>query len=283
MKISKPCIPEDSLFITTDTRKGRWAVPYDFECLNARIHTLMEHQNDAIEGQKILDIASHMGTFSFAALQLGAKSVHGVDAEKLMVEKCHGLFEYYHVRKNKYNFETGDVFRFLEHLKEKSFDTVLCFGMLYYTMEPYRLLRLMQRAARKTILLDTFTAAYAAIQGKDAMMIHPNIKDETLNLPLMLVTQTQTEKKDYRLPQSFQSGQKTLSLTSFPTGALLEVWFKSLSLGYQRLDWSPYITRPCHWRDLYSPQQKRESHWADVYASGVRVSYRISVSPADSR
>ncbi|MFQ5445060.1 MAG: class I SAM-dependent methyltransferase [Nitrospinales bacterium] len=282
MKNSNPCIPEESLFITTDTRKDRWAVPYNFDCLNARINTLMTNHGDAIQGKEILDIASHMGTFSFAALQLGAGCVHGVDAEAKMVEKCLGLFEYYHVRKTQYAFETGDVFQFLENIPEKSFDTVLCFGMLYYTTEPYRLLRLMRRAARDTILLDTFTAAYAAIHGKDALMIHPNIKDETMNLPLMLVTQTQTDKKDYRLPQSFRSGQKNLSLTSFPTGALLELWFKSLGMGYQRLDWSPYITRPCHWRNLYSPQQKRDSHWADIYASGVRVAYRLSVSPEDS-
>ena len=35
--------------------------------------------------------------------------------------------------------------------------------------EPYRLLQLVQRAAKECILLDTFTAAYAALQGKDAL------------------------------------------------------------------------------------------------------------------
>lgn len=274
LKSVKTIIPADSPFITNDTRQKRWAIPYNFECLNHRIDNLLGRHKDIIRGKKILDIASHMGTFSYAALQMGARLVHGVDSEKRMVKKCLNLFEQHKVTPDSYRFDAKDVFEFLENIPENTFDTIFCFGLLYYTTEPYHLLKLMRRAAQH-IILDTFTAAYAAIQGKDSIAIHPKITDELLSLPLLLVTQTQPDKKDYRLPASYVQKNKELSLTTFPTGSLLELWMQSLGMEFQRLDWSQYATRPCHWRDFHTTTQKRESHWADIYTAGIRVSYRI--------
>jgi hypothetical protein len=275
MKLEKIFIPENSPFITTDTRQKRWAIPYSFECVNHRIDNLLWRQKDVICGKRVLDIASHMGTFSYAALHIGASFVHGVELEQSLVEKCCKLFEMSGVAQTSYRFDAADIFEFLENTPENSFDTALCFGMFYYTSEPYRLLKLMQRAVRGAILLDTFTASYAAIQGKDSIEIHPAVTDELLNLPMLFVTRTQPDKKDYRLPDSFSQNGKELSLTTFPTPALIELWVRSLGLNHQKLDWSAYAESPCHWRDLYSTPQKHQSHWADVYTSGARVSYRI--------
>ena len=274
MKSVKTFIPADSPFITSDTRQKRWAIPYNFECLNYRIDNLLWRQKDIICGKKILDIASHMGTFSYAALQMGASFTHGVDTEKRMVKKCFNLFEQHGIAQSSYRFDIEDIIEFLENTPENTFDTIFCFGLLYYTTEPYRLLKLMRSAARH-IILDTFTAAYAAIQGKDSIVIHPKVTDELLSLPLLLVTQTQPDKKAYRLPGSYIRKDKELSLTTFPTETLLELWMQSLGMEYQRLDWSQYASRSCHWQDLHTTTQKRESHWVDIYTAGVRVSYRI--------
>ncbi|HAX45959.1 MAG TPA: SAM-dependent methyltransferase, partial [Nitrospina sp.] len=89
------------------------------------------------------------------------------------------------------------------------------------------------------------------------------------------VAPTQAEKKDYRLPEYFDRKGRDLSLTTLPTHALLELWFESLGLRWEQLDWSKHITRPCSFKDLLTPEQKLASHWADVYASGIRVSYRL--------
>jgi hypothetical protein len=278
VKPDKIYIAEKSPFLTTATRQKRWAIPYSFECLNARIDNLLEKQKDALVGKKILDVGSHMGTFAYQALQMGARFVHGIDVEEKMVAKGRKLFEEQNISKDAYRFEVKDVFRFLESTPENSFDTVFCFGMLYYTADPLRLLELMQRAAKETILLDTFTAGYAAVQGKDADSVYPAIKDETLDLPLMLVSLTRPDKKDYRLPESFDHDGKDLSLITLPTRALFELWFKRLNLQYTKLDWSKYSTRSCSYQDLVTRQQKLDSHWADVYASGIRVSYRLSLT-----
>ncbi|GJL77230.1 MAG: hypothetical protein NPINA01_02190 [Nitrospinaceae bacterium] len=281
MKPVQIYIPEESPFLTTDTRKNRWAIPYSLECLNARIDNLLGKQKDAVTGKKILDVGSHMGTFAYAAHQMGAGFVQGIEVEKKMVEKSRQLFEGQNVPEASYHFEVGDVFRFLESTPENSFDTVFCFGMLYYTSEPLRLLTLMNRAARETILLDTFTAGYAAVQGKDAASVYPNIKDETLDLPLMIVSLTQPEKKDYRLTEFFDYRGKDLSMITLPSRALLELWFQRLAIAFKFLDWSDYSVRSCSFRDLSTPEQKQASHWSDVYSSGIRISYRLSASNSD--
>ena len=272
----KTFIPPDSPFLTTDTRASRWAIPYHPECVNGRIGVLLNGNRSAIEGKTILDVGSHIGTFAYAALELGASCVHGIDTEKRTIERCENLFQGEGIAESKYRFEVGDASSFLEAAGEDAFDTVLCFGMLYYTNEPYRLLKLMARAAKETVLLDTFTAAYAAVQGKDAASVHPHLTEETLNLPLMMVSPTRSEKKDYRLPESFDRKGRDLSLTTLPTRALLELWFESLGLKFEQLDWSEHITRPCTFRDLLTPEQKQSSHWADIYSSGIRISYSLT-------
>jgi ubiquinone/menaquinone biosynthesis C-methylase UbiE len=283
MTPDKIYIAEDSPFLTTDTRQNRWAIPYSFECQNARIDTLLGNHKDVIVGKTILDVGSHMGTFAYAAHQMGARWVHGIDVENKMVEKCRQLFQSQNIPEASYRFEVENVLRFLESTPENSFDTVFCFGVLYYTEEPFRLLELMSRAAKETVLLDTFTAGYAAVQGKDADAVFPAIKDETLNLPLMIVSLTRPEKKDYRLPESFDYRGKDLSMITLPTRALFEIWFERLKLKYSRLDWSGYATRSCSFHDLITPQQKKDSHWSDVYSSGLRVSYRLSPTTPATR
>ena len=272
----KAFISSDSPFLTTDTRAKRWAIPYHPECVNGRIDILLDSNRSTLVGKSVLDIGSHIGTFAWAALQLGAKFVHGIDVEKRTIERCEILFQGEGVDKVNYKFEVGDVFEFLEGIKENSFDTVLCFGVLYYMTEPYHLLKLMARAAKETLLIDTFTGAYSAVQGKDAPTTHPYLTNEVLNLPMMMVTPTQAEKKDYRLSESFNRKGRNLSLTTLPTHTLMELWFESLGLVWEQLDWSKYITRSCSFKDLLTPEQKLASHWADIYSSGIRVSYKVS-------
>ena len=268
-------IAEDSPFLTTETRQTRWAIPYSFECLNARIDNLLTRNLDCFKGKRILDIGSHMGTFAYSALELGAEFVQGIDTEEKTIERGQELFKQAKISETRYDFKVDDAFRYLENLEEGSFDTVLCLGTIYYMVEPYQLLKLMQKVAKEAVLLDTFTAAYAAVQGKDAPQIYRSVTEESLELPMMLTALTQPEKKDYRLPHSFPHRDKDLSLITLPTCALLEIWFQSLRMQFTQIDWSEYKTRLCTYHDLVTPEQKKTSHWADVYTSGIRVSYLL--------
>ena len=214
-----------------------------------------------------------MGTFAYASLKSGAAFIHGIDSEEKMILLGKKLFQEMDVSKESYSMQVCDALQYLESIEEKSFDTVLCLGMLYYTTEPYRLLQLMLRAAKETVILDTFTAGYAAIQGKDAPQVYKTTNDETLKLPILLTALTQPDKKDYTLPHTFEYKNKNLGMITLPSEELLEIWFQSLDADYRKLDWSTYETRPCTYHDLLTPDQKKSSHWADVYTSNVRVSY----------
>ncbi len=273
--MKKPLIPEDSPFLVHETRKTRWAIPYHPECLNARLNHLLTENQETIQGKRILDVGSHMGTFAYAALESGAEFIQGIDTEEKMIRLGQKLFQELNVSKEKYSMAVSNALEYLENIEEGSFDTVLCLGMLYYTTEPYRLLKLMLRAAKETVILDTFTAAYAAIQGKDAPQVYENVNEETLKLPILLTALTQPGKKDYTLPDSFDYRSKDLSLITLPSAELLEIWFQSLNAQFTKLDWSTYATRPCTYHDLLTPDQKKSSHWADVYTSGIRVSYLL--------
>ena len=274
--MKKPLIPDDSPFLAHETRRNRWAIPYHPECLNARINHLLAENLPYIQGKNILDVGSHMGTFSYATLMLGANFIQGIDTEEKMILLSRELFQKMSISKDKYSMTVADACQFLENVEEGTFETVLCLGMLYYTPEPYHLLKLMLRAAKESLILDTFTAGYAAVQGKEAPQVSENISEETLQLPIMFAALTQPEKKDYTLPHSFDYRSKDLSLITLPSSSLLEIWFNSLGVKFKKLDWSFYSSRSCTYQDLLTPDQKISSHWADVYKSGIRVSYVLS-------
>ena len=276
MKKNPIIVGEDSPFLTTETRQTRWAIPYNLECLNARIDNLLTCNQQFVKGKTVLDIGSHIGTFMYSALELGAKFVQGIDTEVKTIERGQALFRQLEIDESRYDLQVNDAFRYLENLEKGSFDTVLCLGTLYYMVEPYRLLRLIQKVAKETVIIDTFTAAYAAVQGKEAPEVYRAINEESLKLSMLLTTLTQPGKKDYRLPHSFPHRNKDLSLITLPTDALLKIWFQSLGMSYTKINWEKYQTRICTYHDLVTPEQKKSSHWADVYTSGVRASYLLS-------
>ena len=146
--MKKPLIPDNSPFLAHETRGNRWAVPYHPECLNARINHLLAENLSHIQGKSILDVGSHMGTFAYAALMLGANFIQGIDTEEKMILLGRELFQEMGIAKEKYSMTVSDAMQFLENVEEESFETVLCLGMLYYTTEPYHLLKLMLEATK---------------------------------------------------------------------------------------------------------------------------------------
>ncbi|MDD5455906.1 MAG: class I SAM-dependent methyltransferase [Candidatus Margulisbacteria bacterium] len=276
--MDKEYIAANSHFLTQDTRAKRWAVPYTYETVNVRAKILLDNNKKYIKNKRVLDLGCHFGTFAYIALQLGAGFVQGVDIEPVLLEQACEYFSVYKVNKSKYDFKVGNIIEYLETLPEKSFDTVLCFGLMYYIPDNYHLLSLLKKIAKKAIILDTFTAYYCAVQGKDSKAVLKSVTADTFKLPLMLHNLTQTEKSSYALPGTVTKGNKQLSLLSCPTITLLETYFKSLGFNYSGISWDKYLENPgLNWRVLSTNQGKKESHWTDVYSSEIRVSYLLEV------
>ena len=108
-------------------------------------------------GKRVLDLASHDGRWSWAALNAGATHVTGVEGRNELVDKSHSNFEQLSLRRNCYEFICADVFDFLTNAagKAQKWDTVLCLGLFYHVMDHYRLLKLMTDTTSDGLIMDT--------------------------------------------------------------------------------------------------------------------------------
>jgi Methyltransferase domain len=131
---------------TTDTRGER---------LDYRHRALITRNRPVIEGQRVLDLASHDGRWSFAALCSGARHVTGVEGKPYLVEHARETFVGYEVSAERYRFVEGDCLGTLASLPRGAFDTVFCFGFLYHTLRHYELLQAITALEPSVLLIDS--------------------------------------------------------------------------------------------------------------------------------
>lgn len=269
--------PKDSLFLKHDKRKKRWAVPYNYEALNARSNTLIYKNRRYIKDAKILDLGCHFGSLSYACLNVGAKYVLGLDSEEKLINQGKELFENHNVPFEKYDLEAADVIKFMEEAEENSFDTVLCFGLLYYLSDPFYALKLMTKVAKKAIILDTFTALYLGTVSKDSHEVNRYAEDKTFNLPFVFYSVTQAKKLDYDLKNKRKArNMRPLSMLTLPTEKAFENFFLMLGLKSKKISWAEYESNNYTWQDFFKQEVKEASYWADIYHSDIRVSYLLT-------
>ncbi|MGH3391360.1 MAG: class I SAM-dependent methyltransferase [Actinomadura sp.] len=119
-------------------------------------HAAIVEQNlDAIRGRRILDIASHDGRWSFAALTAGAKHVTGVEAQGSLATSANETMEEYGISPDRYRFIEGDAHKTIEGLPIGGFDTALCLGFLYHTIHHMLVLSSIARLQPQDLIIDT--------------------------------------------------------------------------------------------------------------------------------
>ena len=65
--------------------------------LNGRHQAIIARNASIISGKRVLDIASHDGRWSFAALQAGAAHVTGIEPRRELIANAHETFAHYGV------------------------------------------------------------------------------------------------------------------------------------------------------------------------------------------
>ena len=121
--------------------------------LNARYVALVHANRHLIEGATVLDLASHDGRFSFAALRNGAARVIGVEHDAKLVRTAYENMEQHGISRERYDFLLGDMF---ERIPEAGrCDIVFCFGILYHINDHMRLLSAIAELEPRTIVVDT--------------------------------------------------------------------------------------------------------------------------------
>ena len=122
--------------------------------LNARYEAIINANKLLFEGARVLDLASHDGRWSFAALDAGAASVVGIEVRPEMVANANQNMAKLGISSDRYQFVAGDLFEHKEIFQHK-FDLVLCLGLFYHTARHVELLKLIHSTNTPTIIIDT--------------------------------------------------------------------------------------------------------------------------------
>ena len=122
--------------------------------LNARYEAIIEQNRKAFNGARVLDIASHDGRWSFAALEAGASHATGIEVRPELLAAAEKNMDALAVGRDRYRFEIGDVFERSDVFK-RGYDIVMCLGFLYHTARHEELFDLIRRTQAKLVIIDT--------------------------------------------------------------------------------------------------------------------------------
>jgi hypothetical protein len=122
--------------------------------MNERFEALFASNRDVFEGARVLDLASHDGRYSFAALRTGAVHVTGIEVRQSLVDRAQETFRHYVQDPDTYRFVCGDIFEVLAR-ERFEVDVVLCLGFLYHTYRHTELLYRLHQLRPCHLLVDT--------------------------------------------------------------------------------------------------------------------------------
>jgi SAM-dependent methyltransferase len=121
--------------------------------LNARYFAMIHSNREVISGRRVLDLASHDGRFSFAALKNGASRVVGIEHDQGLVSTSCENMDFYEVPRRQYDFLLGDIFDLAG--KGDGCDVVFCFGILYHINHHMLLLTKIAQLEPRYLIIDT--------------------------------------------------------------------------------------------------------------------------------
>ena len=209
--------------------------------LNLRHRAIIESNRDILQGARVLDLASHDGRWSFAALKAGAAHAIGVEAREQLVDKAGKTFAEYGMPTDRYEFIRGDLFRVLE-TKSFEVDVVLCLGFVYHTLRYGELFRGIRATRARHCILDS-----RVVLGHE---------------PLVHLKVNRTTAQGNAAEDALSSGQQALA--GWPSVPALE-----LMLGVYDID----VAQRFDWPSLMASEGVR----VHGYEKGERVTLRCRV------
>jgi hypothetical protein len=136
---------------TTATSVGR---------LNLRHLAIIDAHGDVLRGARVLDIASHDGRWSLAALEAGAAHVTGIEGRPDLVENARRTFASNRVDESRYTMIAGDAHDILTS-GVGQMDVVMCLGFLYHTLRYPELFAGIRATGAKYVIIDSMVLANA--------------------------------------------------------------------------------------------------------------------------
>jgi predicted nicotinamide N-methyase len=136
--------------------------------LNLRYEAIFAENRDIFDGATVLDIASHDGRWSLAALECGARSVIGIEPKTDLVQNAVESLAHYGYGPDRATFIAGDVFDVFDK-QDFDVDVVLCLGFLYHTLRYNELLHGIKAAKPRHVIIDT--VARPMMKGKASIYV----------------------------------------------------------------------------------------------------------------
>lgn len=127
--------------------------------LNLRHEAIFRENRSLFDGKRVLDIASHDGRWTLAAIDAGASHVVGVEARPDLVASARSALAEYDVDSTRFELVEADVFEYL--LQPAEFDVVLCLGFLYHTLRYGELLSGIRSTGASHVIVDSRTIPIA--------------------------------------------------------------------------------------------------------------------------
>jgi ubiquinone/menaquinone biosynthesis C-methylase UbiE len=191
--------------------------------LNWRAEVLIAHNPSAFVGKRVLDLASHDGRFTHAALACGANHVVGVEARAEHVDKAFSNMERLGHPRERYEFVVGDLVDYLRPVQPGSFDTILCFGIFSHLIEQVEILREIRRIAPEHFILDTWVA-------KQKFNLVERMRNHRVNT-FVGVTQQGRQAKKRTLTNMFQWFREYTTSSYYRTGTMVFLYEDSDAAG----------------------------------------------------
>jgi 2-polyprenyl-3-methyl-5-hydroxy-6-metoxy-1,4-benzoquinol methylase len=193
--------------------------------LNSRYAALITTTASRLNGKRVLDIASHDGRWSFAALKAGASHVIGIEGRPHLVESSGSNIERYGVAREQYQFICGDVIDEIARLETGSLDVIFCFGFFYHTMFHMYLLSQIMRLNPECMILDTFISSSA-----------------------QPIIQVLTEPVESDRNAVAYLGQTQEVAVGWPSRAALEIMLNQIDFSVSYIDWQS--SNIGNWKDI---------------------------------
>ena len=123
--------------------------------LNHRFDVIFTRNKDIFQGARVLDIASHDGRWSMAALNFGASHVTGIEGNTGLVDDSNAVFRNRNIPQDMYSFSVADMHEKLRNFQAGEFDVVLCLAVFYHTAHHSLFFDAFARMNPKCVILDT--------------------------------------------------------------------------------------------------------------------------------
>lgn len=186
--------------------------------LNARYLAIIEENRGVLNGATVLDLGSHDGRWTFAAIDAGANFVTGIEARAKLVNVAERNMRELGVGSGRYRLLAGDMFALRAAFEDRC-DVVLCLGILYHTARHVELIELMSRTRAATIIIDTMFANRSGCLS----IIHAEHSEPSAN------GFDNTGVRDGKV------------LVSLPTLDALTLMFEHFGYSIRRVDWHMLI------------------------------------------